>query len=210
MEQRTDEWFACRLGKATASRMHDITATTRSGWGASRRNYAAELVAERLTGIPANSYMNAAMQWGIDNEADAIAAYEASRKTEVMPVGFVDHPEIPMSGASPDGLVGDDGLVEIKCPNVATHIEYMLGGAIPDKYFKQMAWQLACTGRSWCDFASYDPRMPAHMQLYVVRYQPTREEIMDLEDQVTVFLGEVDKTVSELMARFDNFPSLED
>src|SRR5690606_6597640 len=141
-----------RLGRVTASRIADVTAATRNGWGASRANYKAELVAERLTGQPAQRFISGAMQHGIDTEPDAILAYEFFTDQTVEPVGFVDHPTIAMSGASPDGLIGDDGLVEVKCPNTATHLDTLLGGAIPDKYLKQMQWQMACTGRQWCDF----------------------------------------------------------
>lgn len=138
MEQRTESWYAARLGKVTASRIADVMARTRSGWGASRANYMAELVAERLTGKQANRYINAAMQHGIDCEPDAIAAYEFFTDQEVQPVAFVDHPRIAMTGASPDGLCGDAGLIEVKCPLTATHIDTLLGASIPDKYLKQM------------------------------------------------------------------------
>ena len=143
--QGSPEWFAARLGRVTASRVADVVARTKSGWGASRANYAAQLVAERLTKTVAETFTNAAMQHGTEQEPVARAAYEFYRDADVTEVGFVVHPRIAMSGASPDGLVGADGLVEIKCPNTATHIETLLGGAVPAKYLCQVQWQMACT-----------------------------------------------------------------
>lgn len=197
-DQRTAEWFAARLGKATASRVADIIARTKTGWGASRANYAAQLVAERLTGEQAETYTNAAMQWGTDNEAEARRAYCFRQDVDVMEVGFVDHPTIGMTGASPDGLIGADGLLELKCPNTSTHIATLLGQSVPSKYLTQMYWQMACTGRQWCDFASYDPRLPETMRLFVSRVERDDAAIAELEAQVKDFLAEVDKTVSKL------------
>lgn len=204
IEQGTDAWFAARRGKVTASRVADVIAKTKTGWGASRRNYLAELVAERLAGTTAEGFTNAAMQWGKDMEPDARAAYEFYHGAAVAEVGFVDHPKIPMTGASPDGLVGEDGLVEIKCPNTATHIDTLLGGAIADKYAVQMQWQMACTGRAWCDFVSYDPRMPEDMRFWSQRVHRDGKRIAELEDVVTAFLAEVDDTVAALMAQYDH------
>lgn len=203
MDQRSAEWFAARVGKATASKIADIVAKTKTGWGASRANYAAQLVAERLTGEPADSFSNAAMQWGTNMEPEAREAYSFRHDVDVVEVGFVDHPAIPMSGASPDGLVGTDGLVEIKCPNTATHIATLLGGTIPTKYETQMLWQMACTGRQWCDFASYDPRLPESMRLFVKRLHRDDEAIAELEADVAAFLAEVDATVASLRALYD-------
>ena len=155
IEQRTDEWFAARLGKVTASRVADVMAKTKTGYSASRDNYMAQLVVERITGERAESFTNAAMQWGTDQEPFARAAYEAAKDVMVEEEGFVPHPTIQMAGASPDGLVNDDGLVEIKCPNTATQIETLLTGAIPSKYVAQMQFQMACTGRAWCDFVRH-------------------------------------------------------
>lgn len=201
MEQRTDEWFQARLGKVTASKVADVTAKTRSGWGASRANYLAQLVAERLTGTNQDGgYINAAMQWGIDKEPEAIAAYSFYRDAQVEAVGFVDHPDME-SGASPDGLVGDDGLVEVKCPNTATHIATLLEGKVPAKYIKQIQWQLACTGRAWCDFISFDPRMPPEHQLFVARIERDQEMIEELETQVREFLVEVTETINAIETR---------
>ncbi len=197
VEQGTDEWKALRLGKATASRMADICARTKTGWGASRANYAAQLVAERLTGKVADSYSNAAMEWGNATEAEARAVYTFFRDVTVDAVDFVPHPTIEMSGASPDGCIGTDGLVEIKCPNTATHIDTLLGRSVPEKYILQMQWQMACTARQWCDFVSYDPRMPETLRLFVKRVDRDDVLILDLEDKVREFLSEVHaKTVT--------------
>lgn len=205
--QGSPEWFAERCGKATASRIADIVARTKTGYSASRANYAAQLVAERLTGTVAESYTNAAMQWGTDKEPEARAAYEWEKDATVVQVGFVAHPSIAMSGASPDGLVGDDGLVEIKAPNTATHIETLLadpekGEPIAAKYVTQMQWQMACTGRCWCDFVSYDPRLPDELCLFVRRVERDDERIAELEKEVAAFLAEIDETVRRLRERY--------
>jgi putative phage-type endonuclease len=196
--QGSPEWFAQRAGKVTASRVSDVIAKTKTGWGASRANYAAQLVAERLTGNVEPTFTNAAMQWGTDKEPEAREAYEFLTGVFVDQVGMVDHPVIPMTGASPDGLVGSDGLVEIKCPNTATHIETLLSGKVPAKYATQMAWQMACTGRAWCDFVSFDPRMPEHIRLFVQRVERDDALVSELEREVTVFLSEVAATVEAL------------
>jgi putative phage-type endonuclease len=201
--QNSPEWFAARLGKVTASRVADVAATTKSGFGASRANYMAQLIAERLTGTVAESYTNAAMQWGTATEPEARSAYEFRKDTTIELVGFVPHPKIAMSGASPDGLIGTDGLVEIKCPNVATHIDTLLGDEIDKKYLTQMQWQMACCPFSqWCDFVSYDPRMPEAMRLFVKRVQRDDLRIRELETTVTVFLDELEKKVAELTKRY--------
>lgn len=202
MDQRTNEWFSARAGKVTASRIADVMAKTKTGWGAGRANYAAQLVAERLTGVTAESYSNAAMQWGTDTEPQARSMYSLETGLAVVEVGFIDHPTLAMSGASPDGLVGDDGLTEIKCPNTATHIETLRGTPIADKYIKQMQWQMACTGRQWCDFASFDPRLPDEMQLHIRRVDRDDALIAEIEEAVTVFLAEVAATVADLESRY--------
>jgi putative phage-type endonuclease len=202
-DQRSAEWFACRVGKATASKIADIIAKTKSGVSASRSTYAGQLIAERLSGTPAEGFSNAAMQWGTDQEPAARDAYQMHRLCEVVEIGFADHPTIPMSGASPDGLVGDDGLVEIKCPNSATHIDTLLKKAIPSKYVTQMMWQMACTGRAWCDFASFDPRLPEHMQLIVIRLHRDDAMIAEIEAEVAKFLAEIDEKVAALRAAYE-------
>jgi putative phage-type endonuclease len=198
IEQGSEAWKAQRLGKATASRMADICAQTKTGWGASRANYAAQLIVERLTGTVAESYTNAAMEWGTACEPEARAVYSFSTDATVTETGFVPHPDIEMSGASPDGLVGNDGLIEIKCPQSATQIETLLSGAVPQKYILQMQWQMACTGRKWCDFVSYDPRMPENLRLFVKRVERDDAAIRDLENKVRGFLAEVDGKVKAL------------
>lgn len=196
--QGSPEWFLQRLGKVTASRLADVVAKTKTGESASRATYRAELVAERLTGKQAESFTNAAMKWGTECEPLARAAYEAERGVFVVETGMIHHPTIAMSGASPDGLVMDDGLLEIKCPETKAHIETILTGKAPSKYLPQMQWQMACCGRSWCDFVSFDPRMPADMQIFVKRVQRDAEAIAEYEGEVTRFLAEVEDIVQKL------------
>lgn len=200
--QGSPEWFAIRCGKVTASRVADVLAKTKTGWGAGRANYAAELIAERLTQTTASSFTNAAMQWGTDQEPVARQAYAMRRGLDVTEIGFVDHPEVSMSGASPDGLVGSDGLVEIKCPNTATHLETLLGEGVPGKYVTQMQWQMACTGREWCDFVSFDPRLPESMALFVKRVPRDVSHILELEAEVGAFIREIDEKVARLTERY--------
>jgi len=198
MDQRTDDWFAARLGKVTASRIADVVAKTKTGPSASRANYMAQLIVERMTGKPTESYSNSAMQWGTDTEPLARAAYEMATDTIVDEVGFVEHESLSMCGASPDGLVGDKGLIEIKCPNTATHIETLINGTIDNKYMLQMQWQMACTDRDWCDFVSFDPRMPELLQLKIIRVPMNEMLVVDLENQVEQFLNEVQEKVKFL------------
>lgn len=202
MEQRTDSWFAARAGKVTASAIYKVMARTKTGWGADRANYMAQLVSERLTGRPADSFSNSAMQWGIDTEPQARAMYELETGQGVVECGFFDHPEIAMSGASPDGLIGKNGLIEIKCPNTATHIATLRGAEIEGKYIKQMQWQMACTGTDWCDFVSFDPRLPDEMQMHVRRIERDDEMLREIGEHVTEFLAEVDATVADLTTRY--------
>jgi len=199
--QGTEEWFAQRIGKVTASRINDVMATLKSGGeAATRKNYRAQLIAERLTGTKADSFTNAAMQWGTDNEPIARAMYEIKTGSDVEQVGFVDHPSIAMTGASPDGRVGNNGMLEIKCPNTATHIEYLLAGVAPTEYHNQMLWQMECDGRDWCDFVSFDPRMPEAMQLFIVRFNKDEDKLSIIRAEVCKFLGEVDNVISRLTA----------
>lgn len=201
-EQRTAEWFASRAGKVTASRVADVMARTQKGWGASRDNYRAQLIAERLSGVCEQGFSNAAMQWGVEQEAAARECYCFTAGVSVCEVGFIEHPTIAWAGASPDGLVGDDGLVEIKAPNTATHIATLTDAPIADKYVKQMQFQMACTGRAWCDFVSYDPRLPVEMQLHVARVMRDDAEIAEMEAAIVEFLGEVEATVASLTERY--------
>jgi putative phage-type endonuclease len=197
MDQRTPEWFAARCGKVTASRMADVVAKTAKGYGASRANYMAELVVERLTGKPTEGFSNAAMQWGTDQEPFARDAYSAKTGELVTEVGFVNHPRIENAGASPDGIVGA-GLVEIKCPNTASHIEYLMSKEPPQKYYYQMQWQMACAMAEFCDWVSYDPRMPQELQLLIVRIYRDEDCIKMLEAEVETFLSELDAKVKAL------------
>ena len=196
--QGSPEWFQQRLGKVTASRIADVVAKTKSGPSASRANYMAQLIAERLTGTVQEAFTNGAMQWGTEKEPEARAAYEFHRNETVTEIGFILHPNIDASGASPDGLVGADGMLEIKCPNTATHLETLLGQMIPRKYIDQMQWQMACAGRQWCDFVSYDPRMPENMRMFVKRMPRDDHRIKELETEVAGFLLEIAVKLSEL------------
>ena len=196
--QGSNEWHQARLGKATASRISDIVATIKTGYAASRAKYAGQLIAERLTGVPADTYSNAAMAWGTQQEPNARLAYGYFHECMVTQVGFIDHPTIAMSGCSPDGLVGEDGLVEIKCPDTHTHIDTLLGKNVKSEYITQMQWQMACTGRSWCDFVSYDPRLPENNQLFTQRITRNDMVIDRLEKEVKLFLAEIDDTIAKL------------
>jgi len=199
MDQGTEEWFTIRIGKVTASRVADVIAKTKTGYSASRDNYMAQLVCERLTGQKGESFTNAAIQHGTETEPLARAAYEALKDVLVDEVGFVPHPTIEMAGASPDGLVGDDGLIEIKCPNTATHIDTLLSQTVPGKYNTQMQFQMACTGRQWCDFVSFDNRLPEELQLFVTRVPRDEVFIRLIEAEIVQFLAELDDKINKLM-----------
>ena len=198
MEQRTEEWFAARLGKVTASRVADVIAKTKSGYSASRDNYMAQLICERLTGQQGESFSNAAMTWGTETEPLARSAFEAYADVMVEEVGFVSHPTIEQAGASPDGLVGLFGMLEIKCPNTATHIDTLLSQTVPGKYITQMQWQMRCCERQWCEFVSFDPRLPQDLQLFVKRVEFDAEYVATLEKEVIQFLAELDDKVNKL------------
>jgi putative phage-type endonuclease len=200
--QRSPEWYAQRLGKATASRIADVVARTKTGWGASRANYAAELIAERLSGQPTNGFVSAPMQWGINHEDEAKTVYAERLGLLVVEAEFVDHPEIVWSGASPDGYVDEDGLVEVKCPNTATHLDALLGASIPGGHLIQMQWQMACTGRGWCDYVSFDPRLPEELQFHVRRVERDVSQIIELETEVAAFLDEIAVAVEKLSALY--------
>jgi putative phage-type endonuclease len=199
IEQRTDEWFQQRLGKVTASRMSDVLARIKSGEAAVRANYKAQLVAERLTGYPQDSYTNAAMKWGTDQEPFARLAYEIEADEFVKECGFIDHPVIAMSGASPDGLVGKDGMVELKCPETKTHLQMLLTGEVSSKWIDQVVWQLACNpDREWNDFVSFDPRLPPELRVFKKRFYRDNDVIKSYETEVKLFLSEVDAMVLKL------------
>jgi len=198
MEQRTEEWFAARLGKVTASRVADVIAKTKSGYSSSRDNYMAQLICERLTGQQGESFTNTAMQWGTETEPLARSAYENARGLFAEEVGFVQHPTIEMAGASPDGLVGLFGMLEVKCPNTATHIDTLINSTVPTKYITQMQWQMRCCDRQWCDFVSFDPRLPLDLQLFIKRVEFDAEYVAMLEKEVNQFLDELVKKINKL------------
>jgi len=194
--QGTPEWLAERAGKVTASM---ISAVLMKPETAGFRDYQAQLVAEILTGKPQGSdYTNAAMQFGTEMEPLARSAYEAETGFSVDEVGFCLHPTIKRAGASPDGLVGNSGLVEIKCPKVATHLAYLIADVVPAAYKNQMMWQMACKGRDWCDFVSFRPDLPEHLQLFIIRFKRDPARIIELETAVVAFLDSVDKMLSQL------------
>lgn len=202
-DQGTEEWRLQKAGKASASRIWEIAARTKAGRGASYYNYMSDLLCERVTGRPLDRYVTAAMLEGTAREPDARAAYEFERGVEVQQVGFIEHPTIPMSGASPDGLVGDDGMIEIKSPQLSAHIDTLLSETIPDKYVKQMTWQLAVTGRQWVDYVSYNSDLPEHMQLWIKRLHRDDAAIKALEEQVQEFLHELDAKVKALREKYE-------
>ena len=203
MIQGSEEWLQARVGKVTASRVHDIIATTRSGgFTSGRKNYMADLVIERLTGQPAPSYQSAAMQYGINMEPSARFAYALATGAEITEMGFIQHPTIAMAGCSPDGLVGDDGLVEIKCPNTATMIEVLLGGKTDPAYASQCHFQMSCTGRQWCDLVTFDNRLPEGMQMHIFRIHRDDKIIAKLDLEVEQFLIDLDATVDLLRKRY--------
>lgn len=195
-EQGSPEWLAARAGKVTASMISNVLAKLET---AAYRDYQAQIVAELLTGKPQGSdFTNEAMQFGTEQEPFARSAYEVSRGIMVDEVGLVLHPTIDRAGASPDGLVGSDGLVEIKCPKVATHLSYICAGVVPTKYRNQMLWQMACTERGWCDFVSFRPDLPEHLQLFVIRFQRDEVKIKELTTAVNSFLAQVDEMLKKL------------
>ena len=201
--QGSEAWQMVRCGKVTASRLADVLAKTKSGYSSSRANYMTQLVLERVTGTKAESYTNAAMLHGVTQEPFARAAYEAHTGQMVEEVGFLPHPEIADAGASPDGLVGDEGMVEIKCPASSTALEVWLthaqgGNPVDAKYYAQMQWQMRCAGRSWCDYVVFDPRMPAKAQLFIFRVVRNDEWLKIAESEVVTFLAEVDAKVKSL------------
>ncbi len=199
IEQRTNEWHMARLGKVTASSLYKVLARTKTGYGADRANYLTDLVLERITGQKTDSYISQSMQHGIDQEPFARAAYETTKNIMVDEVGFILHPTIKMSGCSPDGLVGDDGMVEIKCPDTKTALECWLSpNPVNKKHFAQMQWQLKCADRQWCDYVVFDPRLPAKAQLFIVRIERDDDWIKIAEEEVIKFLDEVEDKVAFL------------
>lgn len=182
MEQRTEAWYTARAGKITASRIKDLSAKPKAG--KCLNDTLTKILAERLSGEPTPTAKNKAMEWGIECEPLARQAYELATFCTVVEVGLIDHPTIPLSGASPDGLVGDDGLIEIKCPETATHTNTLLTNEVPAEYLPQVQWQMACTGRKWCDFVSFDPRLEPPLQIKIIRVDRDDKVIGELEQQV--------------------------
>ena len=199
VEQGSAEWLQARSGNVTASRIPDVMAKVKTGEATGRKDYKAQIVAEILTGTPQGSdFSSPAMRWGTEQEPFARAAYEVQAHVMVDQVGMVMHPTIGRAGASPDGMIGVHGLVEIKAPNTATHLDYLLADKVPAKYQPQMLWQMACTGAIWCDFVSYDPRLPDHLQLFIKRFHRDDERITEMEAEVLAFLAEVDSIIDRL------------
>jgi len=186
MPQRSDEWSAVKCGKISASNMSDVLA---KGQGKTRRAYMMRLLAERISGIPQENYQNSAMLWGVENEPLAKEAYEASTLNVTEQVGFIEVDAF--LGCSPDGLIGDDGGVEIKCPNTSTHLEYILAGKVPPEYICQIQSTLWMTGRVWWDFVSFDPRIPDKRRLFVVRAERDEAKIQEIEIGVKLFIEEM-------------------
>ena len=195
MQQRTEEWLTARAGKVTASCLDDVMAAkTTAGY----QNYMAKLICERLTGRAEQTPVSAAMQRGTDLESLARDFYVVETGAMVEEVGFYEHPSILNSGASPDGIIGTDGLIEIKCPNTATHIKTLESKKPALKYMRQMQWQMACTGRLWCDFVSFDDRLPEHLSFFCTRIERDDEMIAELEKSVTTFLNELEAKINKL------------
>lgn len=200
VEQRSHSWHQARLGCVTASRIADVTARTKSGYGAARQTYLRQLLAERISGMPAETVPSPAMRWGTQVEPFAVAAYEELTQTETLTASFIRHPELEFAGASPDRLIAEDGLLEAKCPTTPTHIDTLLSGEIAERYILQMQWQMACTGRNWCDFVSFDPRVPHDYQCFVTRVERDDEVIAWLETEAASFLLEVEHRLDALAA----------
>ena len=199
VDQQTAEWLAARVGCVTASRVKDVVAKLKNGKeSAARASYKLELLTELLTGRATEHYVSLAMDFGTENEPLARTTYELRQGVEVERVGFVLHPSIKHAGASPDGLVGDDGLVEIKVPNTTTHLQYLIDGVVPDEYKPQMMWQMACAGRKWCDFVSYDPRLPEEFGLFIIRYERDEKLIASMEFEVVQFIAELNEMCEKL------------
>lgn len=196
--QGSAEWLQARCGSLGASAVQDALAKTKTGWGASREAVKARLIIERLTGTPQDTYQNEAMRWGNEQEPHAADAYSFVRNVDVEVCGLYRHPVIQGTHASPDRLVGDTGLIEVKCPLSSTHLDTLLNKKIPQKYLTQMQWQMACTGREWTDFVSYDPRFPAKHQLFIERIERDDKLIAKLEEDVAEFLTEVQVALEQL------------
>lgn len=208
MKQGSSDWFQARCGRVTASRIVDVmNFLKKGGEGADRKSYKSQIIAEILTGeVVMDGYLSPAMMHGNDFEELARTCYEVNGGAEVDLIGFAVHPTIPRAGASPDGLVGELGGLELKCPKTETHLRYLLAGEVPEEYQPQMYFGMACTGREWWDFASYDPRLPEPLQLFTKRLHRDPMRIAEIEDAVVLFLSEVDAAIAALRVAFGNFP----
>lgn len=202
-EQGTEGWRLDRAGRVTASKADCLTAKSRDGKseGVARRDYRVQLAIERLTGLPAeDAFVSKEMQWGIEQEPYARMAYEAATGEDVRQVGFLYLPDIP-AGGSPDSLIGEEGLLEIKCPKSATHIGYIQDNRLPPDYVAQLTHNLWITGYKFADFVSFDPRMPDYLQLFKIRVYREELDIAGHEASVLKFLGEVEALEKQLRAR---------
>ena len=198
IEQGSEAWRLLRVGKVSASRMADLLAKTKSGASASRAKYMAQLLCERMTGQPTEFFTTAAMQRGVDVEPLARQAYEAHNLTSVEQIAWVEHPTIPFSGCSPDGFVGEHGLIEIKCKEIHNHFDTILSDRIDPDHQAQMMWQMACTGRQWCDYVCFDDRAPEGLQLFIKRLERNEELIKQMEDEVRKFLKDLEDMIYKL------------
>jgi putative phage-type endonuclease len=199
--QGSASWFQKRVGALTGSRIYEACAKSKKGeYYASRENLLYEKLIERLTGQAAQHFVSDAMQWGSMYEGEARAVYETQKGTLVTECAYFPHPSIAHSGASPDGLVGEDGVIEIKCPTTGVHLETILSGAIPEKHTYQMAWEIESSGRKWCDFVSYDPRLPGNLSFFCMRYTPEPEFLEYLRAEVVKFLAELDELEASVRA----------
>jgi putative phage-type endonuclease len=198
-EQGTAQWLEVRRGRITASRIVDVlNQLKRGGEGADRRNYRIELISERLSGRSEPHYVSPEMDWGSEYEPFARSAYEIAQEVIVDTAGFILHPTFDFAGSSPDGLVGDDGLIEIKCPKTTTHTEWLMAGQVPEEHQEQMLWNMVCCERQWCDFISFDPRMPDGLKIFIVRMERDDARILDIEHEVQRFQDEVEHYASDL------------
>lgn len=201
MIQGSAEWLQIRAGNCTGSRIYDACAKGKTGkYYQARADYMNELLIERLTGQAAQHFVSDAMQWGTMYEGEARAVYETQKGTLVTECAYFPHPSIAHSGASPDGLVGIDGVIEIKCPTTGVHLETILSGEIPEKHTYQMAWEAECSGRKWVDFVSYDPRLPGNLSFFCTRYTPEPKFLEYLRAEVIKFLAELDDLEARVRA----------
>jgi len=200
--QGSDEWFASRVGKITASRLGDIMRTTKWGESTYKAKVRLELAIERITGKSASSVVsNQAMRDGVEREPDARKLFEAITGKEVAEVGSFDHPTIVNTAASPDGLIrGENAVLEIKCPTHATHAKNLMSDKMPKNYVYQVQWQIACTESDYGWFCSYHPDFPKDLRLKYVKVERDDEVIKSLETEVRAF----DISIEDLIIKIQN------